>query len=173
MKCIPSLMHFLLKILGLVRIEPYEEDSVDVTFFSSKTVSVPHAVDFFGVFKKVGQCKLILLFPPDFQIDSNKSSCISIQYLYFPWICITVLIFLVKEFCLYRAQKQQDRNQENGRLLTMENDKEISTMTISTFLFLTKHGSSLTIIDGYGKSHATLLSLCTYSHLNMCTLLSG
>merc|ERR1719203_1991700 len=60
---------------GLVQIGPYESDSVEVTLFSSTTVSLGYDLEFFGFIRK---------------------------YIFVPWICIVLLIFLVTEIRVRR-----------------------------------------------------------------------
>jgi len=112
---------------GLVQIEPYESDSVEVTFMSSKIVRLGYDLEFFGFVRK---------------------------YLFIPWVCIIVLTFIIKEMRVRSAKGNFTRDIDASmrgarRILTIECEKDLATMDIDTFLFLTKHGNALSIIDGY------------------------
>lgn len=77
-----------------------------------------------------------------------------LQYIFFPWISLVILAFLITELRVRRAGVQHNRNLEAklrgaGNILTVDNAHELPLMSVDTFLVLTKHGKSLSIIDGY------------------------
>ncbi|KAL9189115.1 hypothetical protein ACHAXT_011605 [Thalassiosira profunda] len=112
---------------GLVQISPYESDSVEVTFFSSRTVSMGYDLEFFAFIK---------------------------QYLFFPWLAVVILTFVITEVRARRENLFGKSNnveavvQGTGSLLAMD-DKDLPEMTVDNFLFLTRHGSALSLVDGY------------------------
>ncbi|KAL3784911.1 hypothetical protein ACHAW5_006233 [Stephanodiscus triporus] len=108
---------------GLIQIGPYEQDSVEITFFSSKTVSLGYDLELFGFFRK---------------------------YLFFPWLGIVIVIFLVTEVRVRLANKMHAMAMSGtGDILAFDNDKGLPEMSLESFLFMTRHGSELAIIDGY------------------------
>lgn len=71
------------------------------------------------------------------------------QYLFFPWICLVIVVFAITEVKTRSLCRKNDATLERGSILTMENDDELPEITIDMFLTLTKHGNALSIIDGY------------------------
>mmetsp|Transcript_5046 Transcript_5046/g.9859 ORF Transcript_5046/g.9859 Transcript_5046/m.9859 type:complete len:835 (-) Transcript_5046:1660-4164(-) len=123
--------------IGLVQIAPYESDSVEVTLMSSTILSAGYDLEIFGFVRK---------------------------YLYLPWVCIIVLTFIIKEMRVRRAKGNYARDIDASmkgarRILTIENEKDLATMDIETFLFLTKHGNALSIIDGYVIDISTFMDV--------------
>eukprot|EP00581_Thalassiosira_minuscula_P007700 CAMPEP_0183709744 /NCGR_PEP_ID=MMETSP0737-20130205/5727_1 /TAXON_ID=385413 /ORGANISM="Thalassiosira miniscula, Strain CCMP1093" /LENGTH=1527 /DNA_ID=CAMNT_0025937921 /DNA_START=98 /DNA_END=4681 /DNA_ORIENTATION=+ len=107
---------------GLIQIGPYDSDSVEVALFSSKTVALGYDLEFFGIFQ---------------------------QYVFFPWISIILLVFIITEIHAHRARRLHGRLVNTGAMLKIENDEALPIMSLDTFRLMTKHGSALSIIDGY------------------------
>jgi hypothetical protein len=60
-----------------------------------------------------------------------------------------MLTFLVTEVRVRMANNLDAKLSGTGKILTFANDANIPTMSLDTFLFMTRHGSELSIIDGY------------------------
>ena len=122
---------------GLVQISPYEGDSIEVTFFSHYNVAMGYDMETFGVLRK---------------------------YIFFPWIALIIIIFAVAEIKM-RLKRREHTKQINmlkrgeaGQIIDLE--ENVETMPLDTFLFLTKHGHSLTVIDGY------VVDLTSFIHIH-------
>lgn len=60
------------------------------------------------------------------------------------------LVFIVTEVRTSLANKLQVKTiAEKGSFLNLDNEKDLPSMSLETFLFLTRHGSELSIIDGH------------------------
>ena len=76
------------------------------------------------------------------------------KYIFFPWISVIIIIFAVTEIRLRLRQREHNKHIDRmrrgeGKIINIKDDRNIDMMSLDTFLFLTKHGHSLTIVDGY------------------------
>jgi len=69
------------------------------------------------------------------------------KYIYWPWIAFVVTVFAIAEFRKQRSGSAQSKMEGRGSLWD-DDDDGLDTMTLETFLDVTRLGNSLCIIDG-------------------------
>jgi hypothetical protein len=82
------------------------------------------------------------------------------EYLFFPWLAIIVSIFLVTEARARFANKRQwETIARKGNILNLAINKVLPELSMDSFLFLTRHGSELSIIGGYVVDISTFVAV--------------
>lgn len=87
------------------------------------------------------------------------------QYIFFPWVSIIVIVFAVTEIRMRLQHREHSKlidlmRRGEGRIVDIREGRKIDMMSLDTFLFLTKHGHSLTIVDGY------VIDLSSFIHVH-------
>jgi len=72
------------------------------------------------------------------------------KYIFFPWLGCVVLTFIAKEARVRLAKNLEEKIMiGTGNDLACANYEDLPLMSLETFLFMTRHGSELSIIDGH------------------------
>ena len=72
------------------------------------------------------------------------------KYIFFPWLGCVILTFIVTEARVRLAKNLEEKIMiGTGNDLTCANYEDLPLMSLETFLFMTRHGSELSIIDGH------------------------